>query len=507
MHRKVLDTIRRHKLLTDGDRVLVAVSGGPDSVALLAALHKLRQRLGIELAVAHLNHGLRGDDADQDERFVQGLAKRRRLPFRSHKADVAARKRSGGGSLEEVARTARYAFLRRAAKDLDANVIAVGHTADDNAETLLMNLLRGAGLRGLAAIPISRPEGDLRLVRPLLEVTRTEVLDFLHRQGLNFRTDETNADTTLTRNRIRAELLPQLAREYNPAVTSLLAGAAEQLRDVAELISAQVQRAAERFVEPDDDGFTLPLRAVRQMPRAVRTELLRNLITERFGRTLTTKQVRSLERFLLDPDRPQPPLARGLVCDIVFDRLIVRRSRPEPQHQPVEIAVPGVTVHPTLNVEAAARFSPRPPDWKPRNGSNVPLAELWRRVEAGEDLDLTQDFDADRLLGRDCLRAPDTPPAERPLVLRTRRPGDHMQPIGFDGVKKVQNILVDEKLPAAVRAKLPLLCRGDAVVWVPGYRIADPYKVTDETRRLLVVRLMSQHRPGRQHDGAQAETR
>jgi len=277
--------------------------------------------------------------------------------------------------------------------------------------------------------------------------------------------------------------------------SSLLAATAEQLRDAAELISTQAERAAERFVEPDDDGFALPLRALRQMPRAVRTELLRNLIAGRFDRTLTARQVRSLERFLLDPERPHPALARGLVCEIVFDRFIVRRSRPGPQHPPVEIAVPGVTVHPTLNVEAAARISPRPPDWKPRNGANVPLAELWRRVEAGQDLDLTQDFDADSLLSPGA-------PTKEPLVLRTRRPGDHMQPIGFDGVKKVQDILVDEKLPVAVRAKLPLLCRGDAVVWVPGYRIADPYKVTDETRRLLVVRLMSEHRPGRHHDGA-----
>jgi len=492
MHRKVLDTIRRHKLLTSGDRVLVAVSGGPDSVALLEVLYRLRKRLGIELALAHLNHGLRGEEANEDERFVRGLAKRYRLRHRCGKVDVSARRRAKGGSLEEAARAARYAFLRKAARELGANVLALGHTANDNAETLLMNLLRGAGLRGLAGIPIVRPEGELRLVRPLLEVTRPEVLEFLRRSGLNFRTDASNADTALTRNRIREELLPQLAAQYNPSVGKLLARTADQLRDVAELIDAQVRRAAERFVEPVEDGFALPLRALRQMPRAVRTELCRDLMAERFGRALGPEQVRTLERFLLDPAGPRPSVGRALSCEVVFDRVVVRRAGTAPEHEAIEVAVPGVAVHPTLDVELATSFMAPPLEREHREGMNTSLAELWHRVEAGEALDLTQDFDADHLLSGDAL------------VLRARRPGDRMQPIGFDGVKKVQDVFVDEKLPAAVRGKVPLLCRGNEVLWVPGYRIADACKVTDETERLLVVRLMLRRRAGRQPSGAEA---
>ena len=495
MQRKVLDTIRRHRLVADGDRVLVAVSGGPDSVALLAVLLKLRKRLGVELAVAHLNHGLRGDAADEDERFVRDLAKRHKLRCRCRKADVSSRRRAKGGSLEEVARDVRYAFLRKAAKELEANVIATGHTADDNAETLLMNLLRGAGLRGLAGIPITRAEGALCLVRPLLEVTRAEVVAFLGKNGVAFRTDASNADVRLTRNRIRAELLPQLAEQYNPAVASLLSGTAEQLRDVVDLIGAQVERAAERFVEPIEDGFALPLRALRQMPRAVRTELLRGLVAERFGRSLGTGQVRTLERFLLDPERPQPSLGRGLACEVVFDRMRISRTRRRPGHVPVELVVPGVTVHPTLEVEAATGLSQRPADWTLPERPATSLAELWRRVENGDAVELTQDLDADHLLG------------DTPLVLRSRRPGDLMQPIGFDGVKKVQDIFVDEKLPAAIRGEVPLLCRGNEVVWMPGYRIADACKVTDETDRLLVVRLKLRQRPGRQLSGAESDPR
>jgi tRNA(Ile)-lysidine synthase len=496
MHRKVLDTIVRHKLLAEGDRVLVGVSGGPDSVALLSVLLRLRKQLQVELAVAHLNHGLRGAESDEDERFVRELAKRDSLRCRCRKADVPSRRRAKGGSLEEVARDVRYTFFRKAARELGANVIATGHTADDNAETLLMNLLRGAGLRGLAGIPITRAEGALRLVRPMLEVSRAEVVAFLGKNALAFRTDASNADVRLTRNRIRAELLPQLAEQYNPAVASLLTGTAEQLRDVADLIGAQVERAAERFVEPTDDGFAVPLRALRQMPRAVRTELLRGLVAEHFGRSLGTEQVRALERFLLDPERPRPSLGRGVTCDVVFDRMHVGRTRREPRHTPVEVTVPGVTVHPTLEVEAATGISQRPAEWTLPPRPAASLAELWQRVEGGEPLELTQDFDADRVLG------------DAPLVLRSRRPGDVMQPTGLDGVKKVQDIFVDEKLPAAIRAEVPLLCRGNEVVWMPGYRIAEACKVTDETQRLLVVRLKLRQGPRRrQPSGAQSDPR
>jgi tRNA(Ile)-lysidine synthase len=499
MHRRILDTIQRHKLLAAGDRVLVAVSGGPDSVALLDVLHRLCGRLGIELALAHLNHSLRGEAADEDERFVRGLAKRYKLRHRCRKEDVAARRRARGGSLEEAARTARYRFLRQAAAELGANVLALGHTASDNAETLLMNLLRGAGLRGLAAIPIARPEGALRLIRPLLEVTRPEVLEYLAGRGLEFRTDSSNADVELTRNRIRHELLPQLAAQYNPSVGPLLARTAEQLRDVAELVDAQVQRAVERFVEPVEGGFALPLRAVRQMPRAVRTELLRRLVAERFGRVLGPEQVRTLDRFFVDPAAPHPSIGRGLSCEVVFDRVLLRRARAEPQHEAVEVAVPGLTVHPSLDAELAASLVPPSPGRPRHDGTRSSLAELWRRVEAGEALDVTQDFDADRVLGTEREAGRDA------LVLRVRRPGDRMQPIGLDGVKKVQDIFVDEKLPAAVRGKVPLLCRGDDVLWIPGYRIADDCRITDRTERLLVVRLMLRRRAGRQSGSAERE--
>lgn len=476
MQRKVLDTIVRHKLLAEGDRVLVGVSGGPDSVALLSVLVKLRKRLGIEVCVGHVNHGLRGAESDGDERFVIELAKRHKLRHRRRRVDVAARRGAKGGSLEEVARDVRYAFFRKAAKELGANVIATGHTADDNAETLLMNLLRGTGLKGLAGIPISRVEGELRLVRPLLEASRTEIVAYLADKGIAYRTDSTNADTSLTRNRVRAELLPQLAEQYNPAVAGLLSSTAEQVRDVVELVRSQVDRAVERFAQAVDGGVALPLRALRQMPRAVRTELLRRLVAERFGRTLGAEHVRGLDRFLLDPDRPQPSIGRGLTCDVVFDRVVIARKRPARRHEPIEVAVPGTTVHPTLGVELSACLSPRPDDWRLPTGPRPSLVETCERVSRGEPVELTQDFDADRL-------------GVEPLVIRARQAGDRLQPVGLDGVKKVQDVFVDEKVPAALRGDVPLLCRGNEVVWIPGYTIADRYKVTDDTERLLVVRL------------------
>jgi len=207
---------------------------------------------------------------------------------------------------------------------------------------------------------------------------------------MEFRTDSTNADTRLTRNRIRAELLPQLAEQYNPAVAGLLASTAAQLRDAADLITNQALHAAEHFVEPVQGGFAIAVRALRQMPRAVRTELVHSLVARHFGRALSAAQVRTFERFLIDPNRPRPSLGRGIGCEAVFDRIVICRTRPPSQHDPVEVAVPGITIHHSLNTKVATTRSPRPADWHAPSGPTPPFLHLWQRAEAGEALDLTR---------------------------------------------------------------------------------------------------------------------
>ena len=228
---KVLHYIREQCLLRPGDRVAVAVSGGADSVALLRVLLELRAELGIVLAVAHFNHQLRGDDSDADQQFVAELAQQHDLPFFAGRADVREYSRTHKLSLEHAARNLRYQWLNKLAEDQRFDAIATAHTSDDQAETVLMKFLRGAGTRGLAAIhPIVQRDG-VRIVRPMLTTSRADVEQFLSSLSQPWREDHTNRDTRITRNRIRHELLPLLERDYNPNLRQLLSETAEIARD------------------------------------------------------------------------------------------------------------------------------------------------------------------------------------------------------------------------------------------------------------------------------------
>jgi tRNA(Ile)-lysidine synthase len=260
--------------------MVVAVSGGPDSVALFRALRALRPEG--PLVVAHLNHLLRGEESDADEAFVRGLAgPASGVAFRSDRVDVAARASAEGGNFEQVARRVRYDWLVRVAQQTGARFVATGHTADDQAETVLHRLLRGCGLKGLRGIAARRPLGEgVEAVRPLLRVRRAEVLTYLAAEGQPFRHDRSNADLSLTRNRIRLELLPHLAERYNPAVIEVLCRLAEQAGEAfqeeearAEALLAAVERPrAGTLLILDRQGLAVqPRNLVREVFRLIWT--------------------------------------------------------------------------------------------------------------------------------------------------------------------------------------------------------------------------------------------
>ena len=276
---QVAGTVRAHGLLPDGARIVVGLSGGPDSVALAAALAELAGgRSRWQLTLAHLHHGLRGKAATRDETFVVGLADRWRLPLVSHREDVrrlAAERRLG---VEEAAREARYAFFDRVAAEVRATHVAVGHHADDQAETVLMNVLRGSGLRGLSGMPIMRPlsaGSRVALVRPLLETRRAEILDYLAARGLAAMDDETNRSPAMRRNRVRHELLPMLERDYAPGLGRRLVQMADSVRGALEMVAG---RAAgvwdEAALAATGDAVTFDLEVLRREGRAVTAELL-----------------------------------------------------------------------------------------------------------------------------------------------------------------------------------------------------------------------------------------
>ena len=276
LEHKVEHTVRRHGMIRAGDRVIAAVSGGADSVVLLHALHGLRGKLDMELGAAHLDHGLRGGEGREDAAFVTDYAASLDLPCVSEQTDVAAYCRENGCSVEQGAREVRYDFLRRVLLDQDADSVATGHTADDQAETVLMRLLRGSGSSGLSAI---RPVRDGWIIRPLLDVTAGEIAEYARMHGLSYRTDRTNEDQDVLRNRIRHHLVPLLQREYNPHIVQGLARLADVTRGEAEYLDAKATTfLADHARHEDGKILRLDLDAWENAAPAVQRVLVRRLV-------------------------------------------------------------------------------------------------------------------------------------------------------------------------------------------------------------------------------------
>lgn len=449
------ETIRRHRLIEPGERILAAVSGGADSVALLHVLAALRGEMRFDLAVGHLDHGLRPGSAE-DARFVAGLAGGLGLPFRSERADLAAR-----GDAEDLARRARYDFLERTAAALGAGKVATGHHADDQAETILLRLLRGAGAGGLAGMPLRRPLGSVEIVRPLLDATREEIRGFLAFRRLPFREDPTNAAEGFLRNRVRLRLIPFLVEHFAPRVRDRLLALAEVLRDEDAFVEAAARAAYTEVAREDPEGIEVDLAALAAAPPALRRRILRRalLAASKGGAAVEMDHVAAvLDLAGAERSGGRLDLAGGVRAERTAGRLRIGPARAEAAPGPVrfEVAVPGETVVSPLGVVLETTLFPRA-------GGVVPIGRRGRAAH----------FDADAV--------------RPPLLVRTRLPGDRFVPLGMKGTKTLQDLLVDAKVPRGARDRVPVLADAEGVVWVVGVREGARCRLRKSTRRCLRV--------------------
>ena len=463
LYADVLKSARRWRLFDGARAAVVAVSGGPDSVCLLDLLALMRERgdLTLSLHAAHLNHRLRGAESDADEAFVRELCNARGLPLTVETCDVNAVRADRGGSLEEAAREERYAFLSEAAQETEAEVVAVGHTADDQIETVLHRIIRGAGLKGLRGMSVSRLLGDgsaVRLVRPLLGARRAAVLEHLAGRGLSFREDASNADTRLTRNRLRHRLLPLIESEYNPAFGESLLRLARSAADAYELTQDVAYTAASDCV----DGGRIDVSAFGLVHGAARPLLIDAAVAAvradapQFDADHYDAIV-DLAFAGRDGARIDLPGGLAAVRSGEAVEFLLRPDAEEPAEVEAVLNVPGQTEVPGagLTVEATVL---------PRSGFDL-AAFLGVKTRYDEVLDL----DA----------------AGGPLVLRSRRPGDRFRPLGGSGHKTVGDFLTDLKVPAAERRRTWVVTAAGRPVWVVGYRLDNGVKVTEKTKRLL----------------------
>jgi len=433
-----------------GETVLVAFSGGADSTALLHALWRLRARLRCSLVACHIHHDLRGETAAADARHAAAVATELGIPFVERCAEVRSYARANRVPLEAAARTVRYELLEAAADGAGAARIATGHTADDQAETVLLNLLRGAGPAGLSGIPPARG----RVIRPLLELTHAQAEAYCRAEGCAFCVDESNLDLRFTRNRIRHEVMP-LLRRLQPRAAAALCRLADIMREENAYLSAEADRLLGEGVRLQGESAVVSLDSFAGSPLALQRRLVRRLVAQLKGDETDlelerTDAVVRLGRYGRTGSVAE--LQGGLQAERRHAEIVIGRARPRGEWQ---LAVPGSVLIPELGVRLDAVLS--------------------EGRSSGDDAGCAV-LDADTVTG--------------PLTVRTWRAGDRFVPLRRRDSVRVQDLLGNAKVPRAERSRMPLVLSGDRIVWIAGFGIDDRSRATSRTRRTL--RLTSQ---------------
>ena len=458
-------TVRQQQLFVPGQHLLVAVSGGPDSVALLTLLHRLARSWRLTLTAVHCNYGLRGAESDDDEAFVSTICKERQLPLVIHRPMLVKQRRHS--SLQATARDARYDFMKQLAHELGADRIAVGHTANDQAETVLMWLLRGAGMTGLAGMPYARED---RVIRPLLATTRDEVVAYLDHEGLTFRRDSSNEKPLYHRNRIRKELLPVIMR-LAPAAVRVLQRQADIFREDEQYLEHIASTLLRTLVSHDSGSVQrVDHRAFIELPVALQRRLVRTILRtyDTQGRASSLCVVESVRRvFLKGRSGARLSLKQVLVA---LDQGVVRFS-------------------PVAGEDRRHRIDSGQ-EKKEMLAVPVPSSVSWAGTNQRIHVQLTTRRAADEL-GRSPSQELGLFDADRfsePLVIRAWQAGDRFFPHGMKGKsKKLQDFFTDRKVARHTRGKVPLLVAPEGILWVVGMRQDERFVVHDGTTRCLVV--------------------
>ncbi len=459
----MLRFIQEHHLVSGGEKLLVAVSGGPDSVCLLNILVKLQRELTIKLYIAHLNHQLRGAESEADAGYVSDLAHQLGIPAIIDKRDVKGYQAQQRLSLEEAAREVRYSFLTQVARSIGANQVAVGHTIDDHIETILMHLIRGTGTRGLRGLqPITvwqSGSNSLTIVRPLLTVSHQETEDYCHHHQLMPRLDASNLSLSPLRNRIRHQLLP-LLESYNPRVAEALLRTGRIASDDIDFLDKEIVRLWDEIAQEQEGAIFLDKERFDQLPSALQRYLLRASAEKLLGsaKDIETRHIEAMMSALNKPAGKKLNLPGGIIFSIEYNKYLISRDPAALSPFPIlrdefQLKIPGETLLPSWRIEATI---------------------VSKEQMSEEDKDFTAYFDLDKTGDK--------------LLVRSRQPGDRFQPLGMSQPKKVNEFMIDAKIPNAWRQQIPLVCSPQHILWVVGWRIDDRVKVTDTTKQILCLK-------------------
>ena len=459
---RVLGFIQEHQLVSDGEKLVVAVSGGADSVCLIHILANLREELKLELHVAHLNHQLRGADSDADADYVADLARQLGIPATIEKRDVKGYQARERLSPEEAAREVRYRFLAQIAKSIGAGRVAAGHTRDDHLETILMHLIRGSGtrgMRGLQAATLWQSGADsLIIIRPLLELSHQETEDYCRRHKITPRLDASNLSLSPLRNRIRQQLMP-LLESYNPSVAEALLRTGRIADDDITFLDEQVARLWDKVIRQEVKSLILDKAGFYKLPPALKRYLLRAAVERLLGsaKDIEMRHIEEMMSLATKAAGKRLSLPGGLTFAIEYNRYLL-----------------------TPDLSALSHLPPLKGQF-PLNIPRETLLPGWRVVATiveREDMSEKDDFTAYLDLSKSGDR----------LTVRARRRGDRFQPLGLSQPKKLGEFMIDAKIPQAWRGRIPLVCSSRQILWVVGWRLDERAKVGEETKQVLRLR-------------------
>lgn len=466
LERRLLRTVSRPleelELIHGRQPLIVAVSGGPDSLALLLLLMELRRPLGLNLHVAHLDHGLRGEESCDDAQFVGDTARRLNLPVTLEQADVESYRMGHHLSVEEAAREVRYSFLSRTAIAHGAAAVVLGHTSNDQAETILMHLFRGSGLAGLTGMslvsywPSSNHNRRVTLVRPILEVTGEETRAYCLWKGITPRHDSSNLSLQITRNRLRSDLLP-LLESYNPRFQEALLRLGRSATQDQAYITEEAVRAKESLAENLDEVITIDRWGFVALPPTLKRHLLRLIYCDLRGSPhgLEHQHLEGMVRLSHGGTGKEMNLPYGLIFSVAHDFLRLSFGRARATDAPIvegeyPLTVPGDIQIPGWTIKA-------------------------RLAQGTEALQYSGVYAAKLDEGR----------VGRRLLIRGRAPGDRFHPSGMTGTKKLQDFMVDAKVPRGMRDRVPLVLSERGIVWVVGHRIAHWARIEEDTTKVV----------------------
>lgn len=475
---KVLETIQKYNMLSYKDRVVVGVSGGPDSLTLLHILLSLQERYSLSLYIVHFNHKLRGEEAEKDADFVRKLAKELSLPFLMEEGNLKGLVKEKKLTLEEAAREARYLFYCKAAEKFGAHKIALGHNADDQVETILMRFLRGSGLEGLTAIPPVRE----KIIRPLIECSREEIEKYCLEKKIEYRIDSTNKEPIYFRNKIRLELLPLLINQYNKNIKNNLQNLQVIIGEISLYLQQKTEEIFREMVEIEEGKkATIDLKRMNTLPSVLKRRIIRQMVEKVKGNlnSIHFIHIDSILRLTEDQSgEKEIYLPDALRVKRVYQQLIVYKDSFSNFYSPdilssfweYHLAIPGCTEIKSLKMKVEI-------EELDSKVAKISLSHLQKK----SPFEFTEVIDKEKV--------------KLPLRLRNRRKGDYFYPLKLGGKKKVKELFIDYKIPKSNRDLIPILVDGEEkILWVVGIRLDERIKITTDTRKILRINIKTKNR-------------